>query len=751
MPEDLLRRERDWCSATALILCCLFPAQALIAQVGPSSPVARPTSEASAQIQPSELDPQRRILHLLSRFTFGPTQQDLAFFDGIGTTAKKPDRRQLNRKIDQWFDQQLEPDRIPDPKLDARLTEFPALQLPVDELLTRFPSNAIIRQTANGKLAMPQDPYLAAVYSRHIQEYEDKQAKKATAQDSQPGAMAKPAQPTAAMEPPKGVAASQQAQTHQVSATMTSSTTGTGLPRSKAAGSRPSYDELLVKSVLAMSPDQRIERILDMPSGQYEQLRAGLKGPLKTKLFDGMDSGEREYLSSYDNPTRTVVEEMQAQRLLRDIYSSRQLQEVMTTFWLNHFNIYLHKDDEEPYYLAGFERDVIRPRALGNFEDLLVAVAQSPAMLLYLDNSSSTGPDSPAAEKQKERAAKGKAGKAAPQGLNENYARELMELHTLGVNGGYTQQDVTEVAKVFTGWTVDKPQLGGAFKFDESRHEPGKKVVLGRKIKDNGEKEGLQLLHTLATSPATARFISRELAIAFVSDNPPQALVNRMAKTFLDEEGDIPSVLKTMLHSPEFWAPEAYHAKVKTPLEYVVSAARASGADVHNAQPLINALNQMGMPLYACVPPTGYSAKAEDWISTGALVTRMNFGLSLATNHYPEIQTTWNLLVSSPASKAIATDSLASAADAELAIEERLIPSGVSDKTRSAILSQASEAVQQKPSPPKQKPPLTVSQATPEAQAEAAQQAAKTQAAILEKRDAQLAGLLLGSPEFQRR
>jgi uncharacterized protein (DUF1800 family) len=329
-------------------------------------------------------------------------------------------------------------------------------------------------------------------------------------------------------------------------------------------------------------------------------------------------------------------------------------------------------------------------------------------------------------------------------------------LHTLGVNGGYTQQDVTEVAKVFTGWTVDKPQLGGAFKFDDSRHEPGKKVVLGHKIKEDGEKEGLLLLHSLATSPATARFISRELAIAFVSDNPPQSLVNRMAKTFLDEQGDIPSVLKTMLHSPEFWAPEAYHAKVKTPLEYVVSAARASGADVENAQPLVNALNQMGMPLYACVPPTGYSAKAEDWISTGALVTRMNFGLSLATNHYPEIQTTWNLPASSQAAKSIATepiatDSLSSAAEVESTIEARLIPSGISDKTRSAVLSQASEAVQPKPAPAKENPSTAVRQATPEAQAEAAQKAAQTQAAAIERQDAQLAGLLLGSPEFQRR
>ena len=188
---------------------------------------------------------------------------------------------------------------------------------------------------------------------------------------------------------------------------------------------------------------------------------------------------------------------------------------------------------------------------------------------------------------------------------------------------------------------MDRPQRGGGFQFDPNRHEPGTKMVMGEKIKEHGEKEGRELLHMLATRPATAQFISRKLAIRFVSDDPPQALVDRMAKTFLSSGGDIPAVLRTLFHSPEFWAANDYRAKVKTPLEFVVSAARASNADIENMQPLVNALREMGMPLYGCVPPNGYNWKADTWVSTGALVNRMNFALSLAANRLPGISIAW--------------------------------------------------------------------------------------------------------------
>ncbi len=458
-------------------------------------------------------------------------------------------------------------------------------------------------------------------------------------------------------------------------------------------------------------------------------------------------------------PQRVVNEELVAQRLTRDIYSNAQLQEVMADFWLNHFNVYLHKNEETPYYLVSYERDVIRPRALGKFEDLLEATAHSPAMLLYLDNSSSMGPDSPAAEKAKQAAARRPdKKKVAPEGLNENYARELMELHTLGVNGGYTQADVTQVARVLTGWTVDKPQRGGSFRFDDSRHEPGAKKVLGKKIKEHGEREGEQLLHMLATRPATGKFISRKLAVRFVGDDPPQSLVDSMAKTYLKSDGDISAVLKTLFHAPEFWSTDSYRAKVKTPLEYVVSAARASNADIANMQPLTNALKDMGMPLYGAVPPTGYKWDASDWVSTGALVNRMNFALTLAANKLPGIAITWSPQADTLVTKiddgtaphvpaqhpAVNTllGPLPTPEAEEQRLEALLVDGGVSPSTRAAVLDQfnaqtqpqnSQNQMQAKPAAPAK--PMNPTQA----------------AAALEKQDQLLAGLLLGSPEFQRR
>jgi len=698
-----------------------------------------------------------RILHLLSRFTFGPTPDDIAAVRALGPHA-----------IDLWFNQQLHPESLPDAALTARLAEYPAMQLPVDELMARFPSGAEIRQAANGKRPIPGNPYLAAVYKRQIALYDEKQAKKAEEKS------AEKAQATAATaSPAKGEMAAE---------SRLAETSGDGMARAGAPATlaakpaektparpaeppRPTYAELQVQSILNLSPEARVQRIVSMQPKEYEQFHANLKGPQRAQLTEDMDGAERELLADFENPTRAVVEELQDQRLMRDIYSTRQLQEVMTTFWLNHFNVYLHKNEEAPYYLVSYERDVIRPHALGNFESLLVATAQSPAMLQYLDNASSTGPHSEVAEKHRAPMF-GKDQKPAP-GLNENYARELMELHTLGVNGGYTQADVTEVARIFTGWTVDKPQQGGGSEFDPTRHEPGKKVVMGHKFKENGQKEGLQLLHILATSPATAHFISQELAIAFVSDTPSQALVNRMASAFLKSNGDIPTVLKTMLHSPEFWAPEAYQAKVKTPLEYVVSAARASGAQIADPKPLVNALNQMGMPLYACVPPTGYSAKADAWVSTGALVTRMNFALSLATSRYNGVKPDWS--ATAPSVLAGSTPE-----QAEQALEARLIPGGVSEKTRAAVLEQARtdqaktdqvipvqvrpdvakpDSVPAQQSALQEKPRPASLPADAQAGSEKRSNPSQPMASLdkFGKQNAQIAGLLIGSPEFQRR
>ncbi len=343
----------------------------------------------------------------------------------------------------------------------------------------------------------------------------------------------------------------------------------------------------------------------------------------------------------------TPLVELQEQKILRAVYSSRQLQEVLVDFWFNHFNVDARKGADR-FMLGAYERDVIRPRVLGKFRDLLGATAKSPAMLFYLDNWMSVDPNGPHADVPPPRIVRGPFGSSvvvqppprmprqnpnAPKGLNENYGRELMELHTLGVDGGYTQQDVTEVARAFTGWTIDQPRQGGGFRFDPRRHDNGRKLVLGHVLAPGGgEHDGEAVLDILAGHPATARFIATKLARRFVGDAPPAGLVDRLARRFHDTDGDLREVMRALLTSPEFLSPDAYHAKVKTPFEFVVSAVRATDAEVHDARVLARQVAELGEPLYQCQPPTGYKDTADAWVNTGALVGRMNFGLALAGN-----------------------------------------------------------------------------------------------------------------------
>jgi uncharacterized protein (DUF1800 family) len=299
------------------------------------------------------------------------------------------------------------------------------------------------------------------------------------------------------------------------------------------------------------------------------------------------------------------------------------------------------------WLITSYERDVIQPHTMGKFKDLLNATAKSPAMLFYLDNYLSADPNA-AQRAASERAMRQQARyrrfggppparpvqqqKKNTRGLNENYGRELMELHTLGVDGGYTQKDVTEVARCFTGWSIEKPKVDATFKFDEKLHDPDPKVVLGKKIHPGGMKDGEEVIQLLAKNPNTARFISTKLARRFVSDTPPPALVARLAKEFQSSDGDIRAVMKMMIYSPEFWSRDAYRAKVKTPFELVVSTARALGTDVDTPMPLVQWTGRIGEPLYQCQPPTGYSDKAESWVNTGALLNRLNYSLALAGN-----------------------------------------------------------------------------------------------------------------------
>ena len=329
------------------------------------------------------------------------------------------------------------------------------------------------------------------------------------------------------------------------------------------------------------------------------------------------------------NPFPVVVAQLQAAKLIRAVESERQLLEVMTDFWFNHFNVFMGKPQARSL-VTEYERDVIRPNALGRFRDLLGAVAHSPAMLVYLDNAQSFGPDSPLGRRQK-------------RGLNENYARELLELHTLGVDGGYTQQDVTEAARVLTGWTPGAlrfARMGGAQGFLDAAHDQGEKSVLGIKFEAEGVQEGERLLDELAAHPATARFLAAKLVRRFVSDDPPAKLVDEVAKTYAKTGGDIREALRTIFYSKEFWSPEAYRSKAKKPLELAASTLRALGSKAEPNRQLLGLLERLGEPLYMCQPPTGYDDVAEAWLGSDQLVLRWNFALGAVAGRIPGVEPT---------------------------------------------------------------------------------------------------------------
>jgi uncharacterized protein (DUF1800 family) len=371
-----------------------------------------------------------------------------------------------------------------------------------------------------------------------------------------------------------------------------------------------------------------------------------------------------KYGQSMAGPPREIVEELQAAKLVRATVSERQLNEVMVDFWLNHFNVYANKGPVR-LLVGEYERDTIRPHAWGRFEDLLRATAESPAMLFYLDNWLSSSPNAPEMPRRfgYRRFGGYRPDRPAPKkqmrrGLNENYARELMELHTLGVDGGYTQKDVTEVARCFTGWTIDGPRAERGeprFVFRERLHDRGDKVVLGHRIRDGGEDEGREVLHLLATRPQTAHFISYKLVRRFISDEPPAALVARAAESFQRTGGDIREVVRTIVTSPEMMAPETRTAKVKTPLELVVSALRAADAHLEDARALGRYLQRMGMPLYLQQPPTGYKDTADAWVSSSALLARLNFALDLTGGRIPGVDVDPQRLQSLPQSFTEAT------------------------------------------------------------------------------------------------
>ncbi len=729
---------------TASVLCVLMVEQPMVAAAA-VKPVAASTKEIQGQ---------ERALHALNRFTFGPRPGDVAAVQAIG--------------VKRWFEQQLNPSIIDDSALEERLAMFPAMRMREAELKERYPSPQMLRQIIARNEPLPSDPVEHAIYADEIAFYkaakakqEEKKAADAKDSDKGDGEMMSPTM-TKSAEEAKGK---------------------TALPGDDVDPSTPAmatheeqfYSGLEAVKIINLPPDERMRRILAMPPKELVAFRRSLSRAELAEAAEGLTPLQRETLAALQGSPKMIGAELLETRMLRDVYSERQLEAVMTDFWLNHFNVYLRKNQNEPYLLPAFERDVIRPHALGKFEDLLVATAMSPAMLMYLDNFQSIGPDSQAARNGGRVAnfAKNPQVRQAlkDRGLNENYARELMELHTLGVQcevsadrpvsmldkscgQGYSQQDVTQVAKVMTGWTIDQPFRSGGFQFEERRHEPGSKTVLGKTIRENGELEGLQVLHMLATSPATAKFISTKLAVRFVSDTPPPALVERMATAFVASNGDIKTVLRTMFDSPEFWSPEVYRAKVKTPEEFVISAVRASGAEVKNVIPLVQALDKLGMPFYGMQTPNGYSWMAEPWVNTGDLVSRMNFALGLSSDRVQGVQTDWSrLLGEAGAGVAPVAFGAGSANDAsalkEKKLEMMLMGQAVSDRTRSTVLQQfQDQALQQQAV---KNFPIRPNEFEPMAQVLNPAMQSQQARPPLDREAAMMAGLLLGSPEFQRR
>lgn len=454
------------------------------------------------------------------------------------------------------------------------------------------------------------------------------------------------------------------------------------------------------------------------PGALLRQLEGGRAAQANAQNQNGNDTPEetqaqqrerrqklQAYYEKYDlRPAAQLIPQITANRVLRAAYSERQLQEVMVDFWQNHFNVFAGKAAVR-WYIPSYERDVLRKNALGNFKDLLLGTAEHPAMLFYLDNFESISPNAgqQAAQGQQrlQQALRQNGGQLPPRmreqikqrrgftdqqldefiknarnnpapaggqqrGINENYARELMELHTLGVDGGYSQKDIVEIAKCFTGWTIadargyrkvaastiqgteDKRinrlqrQAGvpddiesGKFYFNERWHEKGEKTVLGQKIDEGGMKDGLKVIDILVNHPSTAKFIARKLAVKFVSDTPSDALVGRVAEAFQKSKGDIKSTLKALFTDKEFFAPENYRAKIKTPFELAVSSIRALGADTNAGPAMLAMLNKLGEVPYGYQAPTGYPDTAEDWVNTGALLERLNFAVAVASNRIP--------------------------------------------------------------------------------------------------------------------
>jgi uncharacterized protein (DUF1800 family) len=581
-------------AAVAGIAVVLLVAFSLSAENEKKKPIG--PDAALAGVPVTELTAPQAIQHALDRLGYGPKPGEIESVQKMG--------------LAKWIDQQLHPESINDSAMEARLEKYPTLDMSSAKLLEQFPR-----------------PQLEAKREGiTVEEYRRQQLQ-----------MAGGGMQTDTDTPPQAGPAG-------------------GNSGSPAAGGNASGDSNSANGTMNGTADGSPNAAPSMQPAPMQQ-DDPITMQLKALAKDKGQSGPGNNMFNYEKihlPQR-VVAELAMAKTERAIYSDRQLYEQMVDFWFNHFNVYAQKG-QDVWLLTAYERDAIRPHAMGKFRDLLEATAKSPAMLFYLDNWLSVDPDAwkqLQAQRQMRQqrygfgfpGARGQQGNAQQQkqnqdrGLNENYGRELMELHTLGVDGGYTQQDVIEVARCFTGWSIRTPQRDPQFYFEDRLHDNKPKMVLGHKIDEGGMRDGEAVLDLLARDPHTAHHLSLEIAKRFVSDNPPESLVDKMSQTYLQTDGDIRAVLHTMIYSPEFWSKDAYHSMVKTPFELVVSAARAVGADVDLPLQIVQWSARIGQPLYQCQPPTGYSDKADAWVNTGALLNRLNYSLALTANRMRGVRT----------------------------------------------------------------------------------------------------------------
>jgi uncharacterized protein (DUF1800 family) len=678
-------------------------------------------AQKSQSKQMRRLTEDQRIVHVLNRLGFGARPGDIERVKAMG--------------IENYINQQLNPDKISDELAESKVKNIDSLSMSTAELYEKYPQPGQLLRQLQAKGVLPAD----------LEQARDNRVKGGSAAAPAP----KPGDATLAEGEMKADA---------------------GDAAKKTAPQQP--------------PANPLENEKYRQAIREYYLQNGLQQPQK------------------------LTTDLQASRILRAVYSERQLQEVMVDFWTNHFNVFAGKGADR-WLLTSYDRDTIRPNAMSKFLTLLTATAESPAMLFYLDNVQSVSPNPqrgggagprppapglrPPTQRQtllgllmgggqaRRAALQQQNGAGVPQrpvtpplqakqprrGINENYARELMELHTLGVDGGYTQKDVQEVARCFTGWTIFQPRGGaaaanalmgeaarrnaGTFFFNQRAHDEGEKIVLGQKIPaGGGMKDGLMVLDILAHHPSTAKFIATKLARHFVSDNPSPALVERVAAAFTKSDGDIRETLKAIFFSPEFNAPENYRAKIKRPFELVVSAIRTLGAETNGGSGTHQWIQRMGEPLYGFQTPNGYSDTAESWVNTGGLLERMNFGLALASNRIPGTRVNLSRL---PAGNSDMSTDKVRVMDQYLST---ILGGDVSPNTRETLLKQLDQPTVV--SMPERRPQTGQAgvgtgpgEIKPGGEAAIAQQRPRPRGdASINDPVTKVVGLILGTPEFQR-